>query len=159
MRIDFNLRYVENLLIMIRIVSNLSPYVAWNIQDFRLLHCSSTNSQWCSVNLCHWGIAVLIFWVSLVVKNISIVAKSECLKPLFQNDQPFASTRICQSKAQQNSFFRVQECTTSSEVEFIIKVANSFQLTANDFGNLKKQVSMELDKIKLTCLILLLLLL
>ena len=80
-KIDVDLRYKKNVLIMIRIVSNISPTVAWNIQNFSLFYIRiSTNSQWSVINLCQCSGVVIIFWISLIVKNVAIVAKSGYVK-------------------------------------------------------------------------------
>ena len=74
-------KIIKILLIMIRIVSNISPTVAWNIQNFSLFYIRiSTNSQWSVINLCQCSGVVIIFWISLIVKNIAIVAKSGYVK-------------------------------------------------------------------------------
>ena len=74
-------KIIKILLIMIRIVSNISPTVAWNIQNFSLFYIRiSTNSQWSVINLCQCSGVVIIFWISLIVKNVAIVAKSGYVK-------------------------------------------------------------------------------
>ena len=68
-------RNIENLHIMIWIVSSFCPCVAWNIQYFSFLSWIIAYNQWSFVNLRQRCSIMIVLRIGLTVKNKSVVAK------------------------------------------------------------------------------------
>ena len=60
---------------------------------------------------------------------------------------PVTFSFIGTTKAEHDSFFGEKKCSAGTPIEIIIQIANAFQLTTSNFGNLKFIITMYLYRI------------